>query len=331
MESGKKFLLCWAESGTLKAALTDGVDIAKRGEFELATASAAQLAEFGSGAQAAVCPGGCLGVTSGGTHRLTEAALSASADPKTGRAPADIAMAATAAAAEALGIPAYYTEAMSADELLPLCRIGSHAMVPKFARGYRAEHLAMLRMAYGSGAADDGNYIAIWADDLVSVGAYSRGRCLDINDCIGAEGPMGFTSSGDVPCAQLSGWFASHDNGLEDMRRKLLCESGILGYTGVSEPDELDKLCESDENARLAVKTMAYQICKWAGSSALVLGGKVDGIAIGGKGARCESLIAELKRKLGGMAPIAPVAEIDMAGWLTERVALLGSFAEPVM
>ena len=330
MDGEKRFLLCWAGDGVLQAAVTQGAEIVMRGKFPLAPESAKALLEFGAGVQGVLCPGGCLGIVSPGTHPITEEVRNAAADETLGRWDCDAVLETAAAAAEALGVPAYYTEAMSADTLLPLCRIGSHAAVPKYSRGFRAEHLAMLRSAFGTGAAERGNYIAIWADELVSVGAYSRGRCLDMNDCIGAEGPMGFTSSGDVPCAQLGVRFASCTESLNDMCRILLRESGLFGYTGTTEPEVLDQLCAADANAKLAVEAMAYQIAKWAGSAALVLQGAVDGIVIGGKGVRLEALMAELRRKLQRMAPITEVPETDLEGWLAERAALLGSFAAPL-
>ncbi len=330
MNDNKKFLLCWAADGLLQAAVSEDARIIKRETFSLRQTSAGTLAEFAGEAEAALCPGGCLGIVGPGTHQITEAVCRRSADEELGYWDCDAVLGIMAAAAEALGVPAYYTEAMSVDELLPACRIGSHASVPKYSRGFRAEHLAMLHTVYGAGAAEDGNYIAVWADDLVSIGAYSRGRCLDLNDCIGAEGPMGFTSSGDIPCAQLAGWFASRQEELEEMRCVLLRESGILGYTGTSNPAVLDQLCEADQNARLAVKAMAYQMAKWSGSAALTLRGTVDGIAVGGKGAHSETLMAEFCRKVSGIAPVAKTPETGMAEWLARKAALLHSYAEPL-
>ena len=229
-----------------------------------------------------------------------------------------------------MGIPAYFTEAMSVDELLPLNRIRSHAEVHKYSRGFRSEHFAAMEAALGDIRPEDGNYIVAWIDDLTSVGAYQRGRCLDINDCIGAEGPMGFTSSGDVPCAQLAKYFAAGPMSYEELQEQLLCRSGLLQYLGTAEPEAVDERCTGEPESAAVADAMVYQIAKWIGSSALALHGEVDGIIIAGKAIRCRYLMDGIRRKAERIAPIIAVNDIHMDRWLGRQAMRLGSFASPV-
>ena len=204
-----KSLILSLQNGKLAAAVQDGAAVRGEALFPLEEDHSAEIAAMAAGAKFALCPGGVLRPLSAGVYALDAAALADARENRFGPAPANRVMERCAETAERMGIPAYFTEAMSVDELLPLNRIRSHAEVHKYSRGFRSEHFAAMEAALGDIRPEDGNYIVAWIDDLTSVGAYQRGRCLDINDCIGAEGPMGFTSSGDVPCAQLAKYFAA--------------------------------------------------------------------------------------------------------------------------
>lgn len=288
-----------------------------------------RIADMAGGAGLALCPGGCLKPLSDGIYPITDEALSDAGDGRFGRSDYDLVMKRCADAARTLHIPAYFTDAMSTDELLPLCRVRSHAKVPKYSRGFRAEHLAAIRTATKK-RAEEGSYIAVYLDDLVSVGAYLRGRCLDMNDCIGAEGPMGFTSSGDVPCAQLANYFAKGDQDFDAMEEQLLHKSGLLQYFGSSDPEEIEKQCRISPEAAKIADGMIYQTAKWIGSSALVLQGKIDGIVISGKGTSCPYLMNGIRKKAERIAPIHVVKDPDLGGYLASKAALLGSFSLPV-
>lgn len=288
-----------------------------------------QIASMASGAELALCPGGCLKPLLPGVYEINASALSDAEDRSLGSCAYDTVMQRCADTAGRLHIPAYFTDAVSSDERLPLCRIRSHADVPGYGRGFRAEHLAAITKASGR-SPQEGHYIAVFLDDLVSVGAYARGVCLDQNDCIGAEGPMGFTSSGDVPCAQLADYFLRHDTDFDAMEEQLLHKSGLLQYLGTSDPETVDRLCRRDPKAAETADAMIYQTAKWIGSSALVLQGRADGIVITGKGTACPYLIEGLKEKTEPIAPVHLVPEPDLGRYLYAKARLLNSFALPV-
>ena len=200
----KKSLLLYAEEEILIAAVRENFKTVAAKEFDLYHDNTAELMAMAQGAELVLCPGGCLKPMAAGVYAINDAALEDASDTAFGIGIYDAVMKAADEVAKALQIPAYFTDAMSVDELLPLNRVRSNNAVPKYSRGYRAEHMAALKKALGDVRLENGNYIVAYIDNLVSVGAYSRGSCLEMNDCIGGEGPMGFTSAGDVPCAQLA-------------------------------------------------------------------------------------------------------------------------------
>lgn len=141
---------------------------------------------------------------------------------------------------------------------------------------------------------------------------------------------MGFTSSGDVPCAQLAKYFAAGPMSYEELQEQLLCRSGLLQYLGTAEPEAVDERCTGEPESAAVADAMVYQIAKWIGSSALALHGEVDGIIIAGKAVRCRYLMDGIRRKAERIAPIIAVNDIHMDRWLGRQAMRLGSFASPV-
>lgn len=326
---GKKALIMYACGDHIAAALYQGSDKIAQETYTDISVAAEKITAMAAGAELVLCPGGCVKPVSAGIYTLNAKACEDAAGAENPGLQ-NVVMGTAFKVAEVLGVPAFFTEAMSADELLSLNRIRSHAEVAKYARGFRAEHLASIRKAVGTGRTDRGNFIAAYVDDMVSVGAYENGRCIDINDCIGAEGPMGFTSSGDVPCAQMANYFLKNDVDFAQMRKTLWEESGLVGYLGTKDPAEIDKLCAENEKARGIVDAMIYQIAKWIGSSAMVLGGKVDRIIFSGKGVACKYMVSAMEKKFGRIAPISFVEDPDIEGWLAAQAMLIGCCTTPV-
>lgn len=326
----KKAVVMYLKNGQMAVGIYDGAELISEAQFALEGDHSEEIAAMAEGAEMLICPGGCLKPLKAGIYALSDAAVNDARDNRYGRADYNLVMEQCGSAAKRLNVPAYFTEAMSVDELLPLNKIRSHAKVPKYSRGFRAEHLAAARTALAPGRIEDGNYIIAYVDDLVSVGAYSRGKCLDINDCIGAEGPMGLRSSGDVPCAQLANYFAKQPGDYLSLQDELLYRSGLLQYLGTADPAKIDELCQNDKDGGKVLDSMAYQIAKWIGSSALVLKGDVQGILFAGKACRSQQLTERLVKKVERIAPVTLVPDENIAAWLAEQAMLLGSFCAEV-
>lgn len=273
--------------------------------------------------QAVICPGGCLKPLMAGCYRLTEQAVKDAKQNEYGLHRYNHLMEICWETAGQYLARAYLADAMSIDELLPLNRIASHAKVTKYSRGYALEHRAAMAKVSPGGRWEDKNYIVAHIDDFVSVGAYEHGRCLDMNDGIGGEGPMGFTASGDVPCGQMADYFCKSGMSYEAMEEQLLHKSGILQYLGTDCPHKLDEKASEDEGAALIGKTFAYQIAKWIGSSALVLKGSADAVLLSGRGVQSKFLMEQLCPRIGKIAPVIIEKELDLSGYLAAKAELI--------
>ncbi|MCB6285510.1 hypothetical protein [[Clostridium] scindens] len=230
------------------------------------------------------------------------------------------------------GLPAVMMYPMSCDELLPLNRITSNAFIKKYSRYHALEHQAGLRRLEEilKARMDDRNCIIAYVDELTSVGAYERGICLDVNDCIGAEGPMGLNSSGDIPVAKAAEYFQSMGSTYEKIEDLLLCSSGLRQYTGISNIRMLDKEYCKNEAVKVACESLAYQVAKWIGSSTLVLKGKVDAILLAGRGMESERISALIEKKVEKIAPVFTTPDLRVEEWMEEAAKQLGTYACPL-
>ena len=193
------------------------------------------------------------------------------------------------------------------------------ARVKKQSRYYACEHDALIwQTARIKGKRyDEIRAIVAIVGDTVSVGAHDSCHCLDVNDVFGAEGPMGFTSSGDLPVAKVAALFMKENRSLEQMRDQLMNKSGVLAYIGTDSPEKLDELVDSgDEKAILIADALAFQTAKWIGSGALTLKGAVDVIILSGKGAHSKAFTERMNKSIGKIAPIVIIEKPDMAGYL---------------
>ncbi len=280
-----------------------------------------------------ICPGGLLKPLAPGTYEICESASADLSADRYGYHPYNRLALLCRDLARLLCAVALMHNPLSSDSMLPLDRFSSMARVKKQSRYYACEHDALIwQTARKSGRRyDEMRAIVAIVDNTVSIGAHDRCRCLDANDVFGAEGPMGFTSSGDLPVAKLAALFMKGKADLAQMRDRLMNRSGVLAYLGTDSPEELDDMVGSgDEQAILIADALAFQTAKWIGSGALLLKGEVDAIILSGKGVRSEAFAGRIKKLAGPIAPIVLEEKPDLAGYLGYVAGAAGTPVFPV-
>lgn len=279
-----------------------------------------------------VCPGGVLKPVKKGCYQISGEALRDARENIYGKHAYNKLTELACEVGRKCGLPAIMMYPMSSDELLPINRITSHADIPKYSRYHALEH-HFGQIILGNllkKRVENMNCIVAYMDDFVSVSACERGVCLDVNDCIGLEGPMGLTSSGDVPVAQIAAYFMENQYSYSDMEEMLGNSAGLRQYTGVSNIQEMDLAYGRDEAVKTACEAMAYQVAKWIGSSALVLKGKVDGILLSGRAAESKILPGLVKKRVENIAPVFIVQDMSIEKYMAEEAGMLGTYACPV-
>lgn len=169
---------------------------------------------------------------------------------------------------------------------------------------------------------EDLNLIVCHIDGGISVTAHDHGRMVDGNDAGGGEGPFTPTRMGTMAVTDVIDYFLTsrfpadgekiNPDGkyscaeIADMLRKLCSQAGGLSsHFGTSSSDRIHAMVEAgDERATLVWNAMVYQVCKWIGTMAPVLKGKVDGIVLAGGLLRFDDLVNQIKERCEWIAPV---------------------------
>lgn len=187
--------------------------------------------------------------------------------------------------AKGLGLPSFIVDPVVVDELEEIARVSGlpelkrvsifHALNQKaVAKRYAKEN----HLKY-----EDLNLIVAHMGGGISVGAHKLGRVVDVNNALDGDGPFSPERSGGLPVAELTKLCFSGKYTLEEMKKKITGQGGMVAYLGTNDARDAQKMMdEGNKEAELVYKAMAYQVAKEIGMCAAVLKGKVDAIILTG-------------------------------------------------
>ncbi len=227
--------------------------------------------------------GGLVRAVEGGVYRVNQKMLDNLADEKLwGRIHASNLGASLAKSlADTVNIPSYIADPVTVDEMSDIAKVSG---VPEISRRSMF-HALNIRACVRKAAQDMGklmqecNFVAIHMGGGVSVVAVKEGRCVDVNNGLLGMGPFSPQRAGALPIGDLLDMAYSGKYTLQKLKQKLTANSGLIGYLGTADGQEIVKRIENgDKRAEFILRAFAYQIAKEAGAAAAVLKGKVDGV-----------------------------------------------------
>lgn len=150
---------------------------------------------------------------------------------------------------------------------------------------------------------EEHNYIVCHIDGGISITAHRRGRMIDGNDAGGGEGPFTPTRMGSMAVTDVLRYFQNKTP--KEIRDLCSQAGGLSSYFGTSDSDKIHARIEAgDEEAKAVWEAGIYQCCKWIGSMAAVLEGKVDAIVLTGGLMRFPEVEETIRRRCGFIAPV---------------------------
>ncbi|MDY2789082.1 MAG: butyrate kinase [Atopobium sp.] len=259
------------------------------------------------GLDAVVGRGGGLLAVEGGTYVVDETLLDHARRGANGIThPAQLGSLIAQHFANTADCPCFVVNPPDTDELQPVARMTGVDGV------YRNVHLHALnlketaiRHATSMGKAyEDCNFVVCHLGGGVSVSAHRRGRMIDGYDIVGGDGPMAPTRCGALPVGEVANWL---DKGhtTADLRKLCHKSGGFVSHLGTSDAQEVTKLADKgNKHAQFVWDAFVYQVEKSIGAMAVTLGGKVDGILLGGGIAHSQELVAAITENCGWIAPV---------------------------
>lgn len=191
------------------------------------------------------------------------------------------------------------------DELCDMARMTRHrrrAAPHQYARAQPSRRCDAPRKACSRKKYEDCCFIVCHIDGGISVSAHRYGRIIDCNDAAGGDGPYTPTRIGSVSVADILEYVRDKD--IDEVKKLCTRTGGFVSHFGTSSSDAVHKMAEEGNKKAIRVwDGMKYQIVKYIGAMAAVLGGRVDGILLTGGLLRFEDITQTIREQCEWIAP----------------------------
>lgn len=214
--------------------------------------------------------------------------------------------------------PSFIANPVIVDEFEPVARYSGMPENPRISifHALSQKRVARLIAEKMGKAYEDVNCVVCHGGGGVSVGAHRRGRVIDVTNGFEGDGPMTPQRSGSTPGSKLVQMCFSGQYTEREIRLKMRGKGGLVAYTGTSDVKELEEFiasgekrpgsmitCSQDE-AKLALEALIYQLSKAIGEMAVVLEGKADFIALTGGLMHSKYIPQKISQYVGWIAPV---------------------------
>jgi butyrate kinase len=207
--------------------------------------------------------------------------------------------------ADSLKIKAYFVDPVSVDEFWKLSRYSGLKGIARKA----LSHALNVRMVAKKAARELGkpyhtcNFVIVHCGTGITVAAHLKGRQVDSSNA-NEDGPFSPQRTGALPTMPLVKLCMDGTHTVDEMKRMLNREGGMLSYLNTGDIEEVEKrIGQGDKEAADAYQAMIYQIAKEIGAYAVVLKGDLDALIITGGIAHSNRFVEELKKWVGFLCP----------------------------
>lgn len=212
-------------------------------------------------------------------------------------------------------IPVYIVDPVSVDEMEPVAWLSGLPELPRLSFSHALNMKAVARkVALEMGKTyQDVNMIVAHLGGGISVAPHRKGKMIDVNNA-NSEGPYSIDRCGTLPAYQLVKLCYSGKYSEKEVLTKISKEGGLFAYLGTKDGRVAEQLMnEGDQDAKLVLEGLCYQVAKEIGAMATVLAGEVDRIILTGGLAHSEFITHEIIQRVSFISPVVVVpGELEM-------------------
>ena len=212
-----------------------------------------------------------------------------------------------AALARKLNAPAYVVDPVMVDEFTPEAEISGYAPIARRSTSHALSvRAAARRAAQALGRRiEDMNLIVAHLGGGITVAAVVGGRMVDNNIALLGGGPFTPQRAGQLPLGEVIDLCYSGRFTREELIEELTRRGGLQSYLGEHRMEAIEqRIADGDEQARVVVDAMVYQIAKEIGAAYVAAGCDVEAVVLTGGVVRSEYVRTALRRRLGRLAPV---------------------------
>ncbi len=204
------------------------------------------------------------------------------------------------------GIPSFFVDPVSVDELEPLARI---AGIPELERKSLLHALNIKATVRKTAEAlerplEEINLVAAHLGGGISICPVKKGKIIDVNNAV-EEGPFTPERAGSLPLSSFVKLIFENHWTYEQTRKRLVGQGGLVAHLGTNDARLVqERIKNGDKVAEKIFAAMAYQIAKEIGAMATVLHGDVDGLVLTGSLTYSQMLLSWIKERIRYIAPV---------------------------
>ena len=206
------------------------------------------------------------------------------------------------------GCMAFIADPIVVDELQDVARLSGLPEIPRRSMFHALNHKAIARKyAAANGTSYEKLKLVIaHLGGGISVAAHRYGKVIDTNQGLDGYGPFSPERAGTLDAGQLVNLCFDGKYTQSEIRRLLVGNGGLMAHLGVD--DELiaeKRASDGDQNAKLVLQSMAYNVAKEIGAMLAVLKGEADAVILTGGIAHSQFIVEYIKTMISPLVKVA--------------------------
>ncbi len=264
---------------------------------------------------AVVGRGGLLPPVKSGAYEVNQTMLDTLRDRPVNEHASNLGAVLAFSIAHPLGIPAYIYDPVTVDEMDEIAHITGLKEMRRVGMGHNLNmRAAAIKFADEQGKPyNEMNILVAHLGGGITLSIHSQGRIIDmISD---DEGPFSPERAGGLPGFQVIKMATSGEYDYRAMMKKVQRQGGLMAYFGTSDTRDIEAMIQDgNENAKLIMEAMAYNIAKNIAKLSVAVYGKVDGIVLTGGIAYLKRITNWIEERVKFIAPVTVLpGENEMA------------------
>lgn len=206
-----------------------------------------------------------------------------------------------------MGCQAFIADPVVVDEYQDVARISGLPQIPRKSQFHALNHKAVGRKyaATIDTTYEKLNLVIAHLGGGISVAAHKLGRVIDSNQGLDGYGPFSPERAGTLDAGQLINICFDGKHSKEEIRKMLVGNGGLMAHLGINDQQKAEKKAEAgDENAKLVIEAMAYNVAKEIGAMLVVLEGKADAVILTGGIAHSKFVVNYIKKMISTLSKV---------------------------
>jgi len=230
-------------------------------------------------------------------------------------------------------VPAFVVDPVVVDEFSPEAELSGYAPITRRSVAHVLSVHAAARMTAEKAGShiEQTSYVVVHLGSGITVAAVRGGRIVDNNIALLGEGPFTPQRAGTLPLKDIIDLCYSGRFTKDELMEELSTRGGLRSYLGEGDMAKIEERIEAgDENARLVVEAMTYQIAKTVGAMCVAAGPDTEAIVLTGGLARSSLIVRLLKKRLTHLLPVLVLKDTpEMVAMALGACRVLGGEEKP--